>query len=107
MSDKRLKRPAWQLLSKARERAAKQNLPFDITEEDIVIPKHCPILDIEIIPNHGGKRAVKNSPTLDRIIPELGYVKNNIQVISFKANTMKNDASITELKQFAKWVDSI
>ena len=78
------------------------NLPFDICEEDIVIPEICPILKIPI--QRGDNKVGPNSPSLDRIRPELGYVKGNIQVISYKANTMKSDATLIELLNFAQWV---
>jgi hypothetical protein len=47
----------------------------------------------------GDKYAHDNSPSLDRIIPELGYVKGNIMVISHKANTIKSNANIEELEK--------
>ena len=40
--------------------------------------------------------------SLDRINPELGYIPGNIQVLSTKANVLKNNASINELITFAK-----
>ena len=100
---KRAAEPEWHLVAKARERAAAKDLPFNLSPEDVVIPKECPILRLPLIPNVGGKVSAPNSPTLDRIIPELGYVKGNIQVISKRANTMKSDASIEELRRFTAW----
>lgn len=90
------------LVHQARNRARKKSLPFDITVDDIVVPERCPLLDIPIKQNLGAKSASKNSPSLDRIIPELGYVKGNVMLISYKANSMKNNASKEELITFAK-----
>jgi len=59
----------------------------------------CPILGIPLIPGIGAQSP--NSPSLDRIIPSLGYVKGNIAVISYRANAMKNDATIDELESFS------
>ncbi len=38
------------------------------------------------------------SPSLDRIDSTKGYTKGNIWVISNRANTLKNDATLSELK---------
>jgi predicted transcriptional regulator len=96
-------RPEVLLLRSAKQRAKTKNLPIDITLEDIIIPEYCPILKIKLECSKGN--ASKNSPSLDKIIPELGYVKGNIQVISNLANTMKWDANFKELVNFAEWVN--
>lgn len=41
---------------------------------------------------------MKNDPSVDRIIPELGYTKGNVRVISNRANLLKNNASIEEIE---------
>ena len=48
----------------------------------------------------GGPRD-KNTPSLDRIIPEKGYVKGNVKIISNLANMMKSYANNEELQMFA------
>lgn len=88
----------------AKERAKKQDLVFDIDFRDIVIPEFCPILGFRL--QQGSGKAQASSPSLDRIDPNKGYIKENIQVISYKANTMKNDASVEMLLNFAKWVNN-
>lgn len=95
--------PETLMLRSAKRRAKVQNLPFDINIEDIIIPEHCPILHIKL--ETSSNHATANSPSLDKIIPELGYTKGNIQVISNLANTMKWDASFQNLVDFAEWVN--
>lgn len=76
-------------------------VPFTITKEDIVIPTHCPILGIPLFrgPRGGGE----NSPSLDKVRPELGYVPGNVIVISNRANRLKADATIEELRDIASF----
>jgi hypothetical protein len=81
----------------AHRRAKTFSLPFDIHVTDITIPEFCPLLEIRL--ECGTGKAHANSPTLDRIIPALGYVKGNIQVISRRANAIKNDATLEELER--------
>lgn len=87
------------ILRSARKRAKEDNVPFDIEKQDIKIPSHCPILGIEL--RHDVKHASYNTPSLDRIIPHLAYVKGNILVILNKANRMKSEAKPEELMRVA------
>lgn len=96
------KNPSYRLWLNAKYRASKLGLPFDITPEDVVIPETCPYLDIVLTNEHGHGFPLPTNVSLDRIVPERGYVKGNIQVLSVKANTMKNNASIQELLTFSK-----
>ena len=47
------------------------------------------------------------SPTLDRIVPSLGYVPGNVVVISHKANSIKSNATAAEIRAVADWLDDI
>lgn len=67
-----------------------------------IAPKKCPVFNLPM--TTGVKTMHRLSPSVDKIIPEKGYVKGNIQIISYQANKMKTDATRKELKQFAKWV---
>lgn len=96
-------RPQFSMYYSAKRRAKVKNLPFDLSIEDIIIPEYCPILNIKLVVGKGST-ANPDSPTLDKIIPALGYVKGNVQVISRRANTMKSDANFHELHLFADWV---
>lgn len=98
----RLRNPDMQLLINARSRAKRFNLPIDIERSDIVIPTHCPILGIPLIISKG--KASNNSPSLDRVDPDRGYVKDNVCVISHKANTMKQGNTVEDFERFIKYI---
>lgn len=86
----------------AKARAARDGLPFTITRDDILIPSHCPILGLPLFPGKG-RGGGDNSPSLDRIRNELGYVRGNVIVTSLRANRLKSDASIEELRDIASF----
>lgn len=98
------KNPERYAFYQTRARAKKLGIPFNLTLEDVKHPEVCPILGITLKRNTGGNRPLGNSPSIDKINPKLGYVKGNVQVISQRANIMKNDATVEELQRFAEWV---
>ena len=79
-----------------RARSFHQHLAFDLLPEDIIVPIICPLLGIPLIPSEG--RVSENSPCVDRIDNTKGYTKDNIWIISTRANRIKNDATLEELK---------
>lgn len=85
----------------AKCRAKRDGLEFTISKEDIVIPTHCPILGIPIKKNIGSGFH-PDSPSLDRIFNTKGYIKDNIRVISNRANLLKCDATLEELELLVK-----
>ena len=89
-----------QILHRTKRRAEYKGLEFSLIEEDIIIPNKCILLEIPLI--IGTKDNYENSPSIDRIDNSKGYTKENIQIISKKANSMKNSASYEELMTFYK-----
>lgn len=89
------------MLWQAKATAARKNIAFDLDESDIVIPTHCRYLGVPLTQSLGNG-VVWSNTSLDRINPALGYVKGNVEVISRKANSMKNMATVEELCIFAK-----
>lgn len=87
--------------AKSRSRLAK--VPFSITADDITIPQLCPVLGQPLIV--GQTQATDWSPSLDRVVPLLGYVPGNILVISNRANRIKNNATIQELRTVADFFE--
>lgn len=88
------------LWAAARSRARKQNIPFNLTREDIIIPEKCPVFGTPF--ESGLKGEFKSTAaSLDKINPKLGYVKGNVIVVSLRANLIKRDATIGELIKLA------
>ena len=83
----------------AKKRAKLKGLDFNIELEDIPeIPKYCPVLGIEIKSNTTNA-PLDSSPSLDRIDSSKGYIKGNVRIISNRANRIKADATIEELRK--------
>ena len=88
--------PIKRMLYRAKARAERKGIHFNLEECDVSIPDVCPLLGIPFIFNEG--KPTPHSPSLDRIVPDLGYTKGNVLVISMRANAAKNDLSLGELK---------
>lgn len=91
--------PEQKMLKRSKSRALQKGYEHTIDLTDITIPTHCPLLGIELEIGVGGCKF--NSPSLDRIDPNLGYIKGNVWVISNKANSIKNNATPEELLTIA------
>lgn len=89
------------MVASARARARELGREFSLTNH-IAIPIRCPVLGIEL--RHGVGSPTDNSPTLDRIDNDLGYVDGNVAVISRRANRIKSDASLEELEAIVQWL---
>lgn len=94
------------MLSSARQRAKEKGLMFNLHYDDVQIPNLCPVLKIPLIPSVDGTMT-DNSPSLDRLVPYLGYIKGNVKVISVRANKIKSDATSRELEAVLQFVRKI
>ena len=91
----------------AKHRASSQGIPFNIEIDDIIIPEKCPLLGTVLTRGeHTRWKHPEHTISLDKIIPELGYVKGNVRIISTLANTMKSNATKDQLLTFAKNIES-
>lgn len=88
------------LVEAARKRAKQYNLPFNLKVKDLreIITTHCPIFGFKFEINKSNKKNNwETSPSLDRIIPSKGYVKENIIIVSLLANTIKSSANPNQI----------
>lgn len=93
------------ILQHIRNRAKSNNIPFNLTVDDIVIPYTCPILNIKIINTLGTGATLPNTPSVDRIVPALGYTKGNVRIISNRANKIKSYATKQEIEQILAYME--
>ena len=89
------------ILNSAKKTAKTKNLEFNLTIDDIQIPTHCKYLGVELT-KILGSGVVWSNCSIDRIDSSKGYIKGNVEIISRKANSMKNMATEKELIVFAK-----
>ena len=84
----------------SKSRARQYKLEFNITLEDVPIPKLCPLLEIPL--KLGTAENYEFSPSIDRIDSTKGYIKGNVRVVSLLANRMKSNATKEQCVLFAK-----
>jgi hypothetical protein len=77
---------------------------FDLTIDALAWPDHCPALGIRLRYEAQQNRNADDAPTIDRKNPSLGYTRDNVQVISRKANRIKNDGTPEEIMRIALFV---
>jgi hypothetical protein len=93
---------------RARFRCKKYNcrqrkISFTLNFVDIQWPTHCSILGIEL--DYFAEKKQDNSPSFDRIDPKLGYSKDNVLIISSKANTVRHKGTAEEHRKIADYID--
>jgi hypothetical protein len=94
-------------LKNARDRARIYSVDFALTVEDLgVAPTHCPVLGLKLSYPGTGLGRQPNSASLDRLDNRTGYVKGNVAIISWRANKIKGDASLEELKSIVSYMEN-
>jgi hypothetical protein len=94
-------------ISALRHKAKKLGMDFNIICEDILPPTLCPVfgMPLRLLGGRDGFQALPNSASVDRVDNKLGYVKGNVRVISNRANLLKKDATVEELRKLADWIE--
>ena len=94
-------------LSKIRQKCKKKKIPMNIDADYLIsiFPENnlCPALQIDMVFG-GDKKERFNSPSVDRIIPNKGYVKGNVRFVCYLANAIMNDANADEILKVGEWL---
>lgn len=99
----RMKNCLHQSKARARRKGIEHTLTLEEYKELYPIDNKCPVFDFELSWGH----PISNSPSLDRIDSNKGYTKENCQIISNRANHLKNDATIDELKHLLNYLEDL
>jgi hypothetical protein len=92
-------------LNGARKRAKNGNYMFDITIEDLMpFPLVCEVLGIKLDYNVYGNSRPDNTASLDKVIPDLGYIKGNVRIISHRANRLKSDLDFDTIERIKDYM---
>jgi len=94
------------LVSRAKRRAKDEGLPFDIDLEYVLSLPHekCPALGMNLAWCASSGFRADDAPSLDKMLPHLGYVRGNVAWVSWRANRIKSDATLYELTKIADWM---
>lgn len=91
------------LLANKRMVAQEKGVPFDLTIESLPpIPDFCPVLGVPLVVSDKGF-GDEYSPSLDRAIPELGYVGGNVVWVSNLCNRLKNNGHWSDFEKIAQF----
>ena len=105
--ERRRSNPQRAMWTHVRDRAKRNGIPFNLTLDDCVIPSICPVLGIPIVVGKvrpKGCMVADNTPSIDRIDATKGYTKENVAVISWRANHLKNNATEEELAAIVNYI---
>jgi hypothetical protein len=105
---------AWSLLRGMRDRAQDLKLSFDrdvltidYLERRLRDHPRCECCHnaFEILPRDARRQGPRlRSPSIDRVIPALGYTVANIAILCWRCNNLKRDARPEELETVAAWM---
>lgn len=79
-------------------------IEFTINFGEIEWPEYCPVLGIKLDYFVSGF-PTDYSPSFDRLDCSKGYVPGNVVIMSNRANRIKNDASVNEIRMLLEWYE--
>jgi hypothetical protein len=92
----------------ASTRAKQDGVEFSISHEFITqafaSTPDCPVCGIRLNYEHHGTGFNRDSPSIDRLDPKVGYTVGNVSVICVRCNILKQNATAEELERVARWI---
>lgn len=95
-------------ISNMKNRSRIIGVEYGLAKEDFpTMPLKCPVFDIDL--DYAYTKRSENKASIDRIDNDKGYVPDNVMIMSWRANRLKNSASLKELWMFStfwkKWIE--
>lgn len=100
------------LVAMAKNRAKAKDLPFNITKNYMVKlwkeqDGKCAFSGKELVLEAGEGRVNPDAPSIDRILPELGYVKGNVRLVTYHVNVCLSEFGDKALVELAKTIAGV
>lgn len=104
--DRRTNKPFVFKAHNLKSSANSQGVPYDLTPEylESIWTGRCAIFDSPI--TYEGQDGGRPTAEIDKIKPELGYVKGNVAWVCHRANRLKDNATVSELKKIILYLES-
>jgi hypothetical protein len=100
------KNPRHTMLQRSKHTAKSRGFEWNLTMDDIHWPTHCPVLGIELQYDRNKKTPHRDDyPSFDRWDGTKGYVPGNVFVISWRANRIKWNCTLAELRAVADYTE--
>ena len=90
-----------QIVQRIKQRAIRDGIDFDIEVADVEWVSHCPVFGYELSYHEPDK---DRSVSIDKIDPNKGYVKGNVQVMSLRANRAKWNLTKDEVRKLYEYL---
>lgn len=87
------------LLYNAKRRAVRGGFPFALTMDDIFWGEACPCCGT--VYSFAPEGGYSSRPSIDKLIPERGYVRDNVVFICVRCNQRKSDMTPKEMYRIA------
>lgn len=94
------KHPEKVVYKQVKNRCKKRGILFELSEEDVK-----ELLKINVCPICG-ESELNRKFEIDRIVPELGYVINNVDRVCCRCNRIKSDGTIEDFKKIIKYIEN-
>jgi hypothetical protein len=100
----RRRNPIKAKLSGIRNQCQQRGLAFNLDASDFPTNPICPIFGTQLSYDPDERDHLKKA-SIDRVNPSKGYTKDNVEIISLRANTLKNNVTKKELYALITYID--